>query len=429
MPADAPPDPAPADATSARARWELSRATVLHGLLALGGLVAMFYLLIEQAALGPLLVAAVGAVLVWPLRGVPAARPIVLALGIVVGAYVLSRLGGVLAPFIAIFVLAYLLDPLVTWAKTRWSVPRWASTAVLTLAAVAAMVAAGVFLVPALLSQVETFASGAVELALQLPDWVETSTMLDGIEEAGLINRNALVSELATFLPSQIQAAAGQIPALVTGLARQVGTVIGLITTTALLPVLLFYTLKDFPQLRDNLISLLPRYKGRREYLDRASSVFGNYIRGQLTISAASAVLVAVPLALFGAPVSLLLGLVAGLLNMIPSLGSILTYIIGVAVMLIFGTFTDVLIVLGVLAAQAIIEQALLTPNIMGQQVGLHPVVILVALFSCGALFGFLGLILAVPAAALLAGSVRAYREAFGLDLDAPDGEDDALAA
>ena len=189
----------------------------------------------------------------------------------------------------------------------------------------------------------------------------------------------------------------------------------------ALLPVLLFYTLKDFPTLRDSVISLLPRYKGQREYLDRAGHVFGNYIRGQLTISAVSAVLVAVPLALFGAPFSLLLGLLAGILNLIPSLGAILTYIIGVLVMMIFGTWTDVLIVLGVLAAQAVIEQAFLTPNIMGQQVGLHPVVILIALFSCGALFGFLGLILAVPAAALLAGAIRAYREAFVLDLDAPD--------
>ena len=398
----------------------ISRKTLLHGLLAFGGLAAMFYLLIAQAALGPLLVAVVGFVLVWPLRAVPAARPIVMALWIVIGAFLLSRLGGVLAPFAAVFVLAYLLDPVVTWAKTKWGLPRWASTSVLTLAAVAGVTVAGIFLVPSLLHQLETFAESAVELTLQLPDWVERSTFLDGIESSGLIDRDALVNELATFLPSQIQAAVGQIPALVTGVTRQVGTLLGLITTAALLPVLLFYTLKDFPQLRDGLISLLPRYKGQRKYLDKAGHVFGSYIRGQMTISAVSAVLVAVPLALFGAPFSLLLGLLAGILNLIPSLGAILTYIIGVLVMMIFGTWTDVLIVLGVLAAQAVIEQAFLTPNIMGQQVGLHPVVILVALFSCGALFGFLGLILAVPAAALLAGAIRAYKEAFVLDLDTP---------
>ena len=436
MPAPPLPPPAPRaspdaereDETPASVTRRVSRETVMAGVLSLAGLAATFYLLASQEALGPLLVAVVGAVLVWPLRSVPAARPVVLALGLVVGAYVLSRLGGVLAPFVAVFVLAYLLDPVVTWIEAKWGVPRWVPTAVLTLVAVGSIVVAGIFLVPSLLSQVEQFAGAAVGVALRAPAWVASSPALDGLEAAGLVDRDALVRELGTLLPGQIQAAAGRIPALVTGLARQIGTVIGLITTAALLPVLLFYTLKDFPQLRDGLVSLLPRYQGRREYLERASSVFGSYLRGQLTISAASAVLVAVPLALFGAPFSLLLGLAAGLLNMIPSLGSILTYVLGVTVMLLFGTFTDVLVVLGVLAAQAVIEQAFLTPNIMGQQVGLHPVVILIALFSCGALFGFLGLLLAVPAAALLAGAVRAYREAFVLDLDALD-TDDALAA
>ena len=414
-------EPVGPPASSKRA---VSRKTVMTGVLALAGLATTFYLLATQEALGPLLIAVVGAVLVWPLRAVPAARPVVLALGIVVGAYVLARLGGVLAPFAAVFVLAYLLDPVVTWLEAKWGVPRWVPTAALTLLAVGAAVAGGYFLVPSLLGQIEDFAGAAVAVALRAPEWVASSSALDGLEAAGLVDRDALVGELATFLPGQVEAAAGRIPALITGLVRQIGTVIGLITTAALLPVLLFYTLKDFPQLRDGLVSLLPRYHGRREYLERAGSVFGSYIRGQLTISAASAVLVAVPLALFGAPFSILLGLAAGLLNMIPSLGSILTYVLGVTVMLLFGTFTDVLVVLGVLAAQAVIEQAFLTPNIMGQQVGLHPVVILIALFSCGALFGFLGLLLAVPAAALLAGAVRAYREAFVLDLDAVDTED-----
>ena len=152
--------------------------------------------------------------------------------------------------------------------------------------------------------------------------------------------------------------------------------------------------------------------------------VFGSYVRGQLTISALSAVLVAVPLTLFGVPYSLLLGLAAGLLNLIPSLGSVLTYVLGVTLMLAFGTFSDVLIVLAVLAVQALIEQAVLTPNIMSQQVGLHPVVILLALFVSGALFGLLGLVLAVPAAALVAGVVRARREALVIDLG--DDEEDA---
>ena len=424
MPA-VPPSPDPPPAAPPRA---VSRKTVLAGLLALGGLTATFLLLAEQDALGPLLVVAVGAVLVWPLREVPAGRPVVLALGLVAGAYLVTRLGGVLAPFAAVFVLAYLLNPLVT-AAARRGVPRWATTAALTLAAVGGVVAAAVFAVPALLDQVQALATDAIALVLRLPEWARTSPLLDRVGEAGLVDRDVLVDELAAFLPGQIEALAAQVPDLLSGVARRLGTVLGLVTTAALLPVLLFYMLKDFPELRRGLVSLLPRYAGRRDYLDRAGSVFGSYVRGQLIISAASAVLVAVPLALLGAPFSLVLGLVAGLLNLIPSLGAILTYVVGVVVMLAFGTLGDVAIVVGVLAVQAIIEQAFLTPNIMGKQVDLHPVVILVALFSAGALFGFLGLLLAVPAAALLAGAVRAYREALVLEIADPDEPNEPVLA
>lgn len=402
------------------------RTVAFQALLLLGGLAALFALLVGvRADLGPFWVAVVGVALLWPIRQHRAAQAVLWAGGLLFGAYLLSRLGGVLAPFIAVFVAAYLLDPAVTWAKRRWGVPRWASTLALTLVVVGAVVVGLVLLVPMLLKQVQDLATQAVSLALQAPEWIARSEALAEAERAGILDRSALVDEITTFLPGQIRATVAQIPAFVMGVTRQIGTLVGLVTTAALIPVLLFFSLKDYPQLRDSLVRLLPRYEGRREYLDRAGSVFGSYVRGQLTISALSAILVTVPLALFGVPYWLLIGLMAGLLNMIPSLGSVLTYVLGVTLMLAFGTFADVLIVLGVLAVQAVIEQAVLTPNIMSQQVGLHPVVILLALFVCGALFGLLGLVLAVPAAALVAGAVRARHEALVVDL----GEDDGVGA
>ena len=401
------------------------RLVAFQALLLLGGIAALFALLVSaQARLGPFWTAVAGAALLWPIRQHRAAQAVLWGGGLLFGAYVLSQLGGVLTPFVAVFVVAYLLDPAVAAAERRWGVPRWASTLALTLAVVGAVGVGLVLLVPMLLAQVQDLATQAVSLVLRAPEWVARSQVLAEAEAAGLLDRDDLVAELTTFLPAQIQAALGRVPAFVAGLFRQIGAVVGLVTTAALVPVLLFFSLKDYPQLRDSLVGLLPRYDGQREYLERSATVFGSYVRGQLTISALSAILVAVPLTLFGVPYSLLLGLMAGLLNMIPSLGSILTYVLGVTLMLAFGTFADVLIVLGVLAVQAVIEQALLTPNIMSQQVGLHPVVILLALFVCGALFGLLGFILAVPAAALVAGVVRARHEALVIDL----GDDDAEA-
>ena len=406
---DAPLPPAPT---------EPSRPAPVRLVLLAGGVLALFALLWAlRDALGPFWIAVAGAALLWPLRQERAAQAVLWAGGLVFGAYVIDRLAGVLAPFVAVFVAAYLLDPVVTWTQRRWGLPRWASTLALTLLVVGLVVGSLVLFVPMLVGQVEDLAAQAVALALEAPQWVSRSTALARAEEAGLVDRSDLVEQITTFVPGQIQAALSSVPAFVGGLVRRVGALLGLVTTAALVPVLLFFSLKDYPALRDALVRLLPRVDGRREYLERAASVFGSYVRGQLTISAASAVLVAVPLALFGVPYSLLLGLAAGLLNLIPSLGSILTYVLGVALMLAFGTFADVLIVLAVLAVQAIIEQAVLTPNIMSQQVGLHPVVILLALFACGALFGLLGLVLAVPAAALVAGVVRARREALVIDL------------
>ena len=397
------------------------RTVAFQVLLLLGGLAALFVLLVTvDAQLGPFWVAVAGVALLWPIRHHRAAQAVLWAGGLSFGAYVLGQLGGVLAPFIAVFVAAYLLDPAVSWAQRR-GIPRWASTLALTLVVVGGVAVALVLLVPMLVQQVQDLATQAVELVLRAPRWVAQSDALAEAERAGLLDREAIVDQVTTFLPEQIEAALARIPDFVAGLFRQIGAVIGIVTTTALIPVLLFFCLKDYPQLSDSLVRLLPRYEGERDYLERAAGVFGSYVRGQLTISAASAVLVAVPLVLFGVPYSLLLGLMAGLLNMIPSLGSVLTYVLGVTLMLAFGTFTDVLIVLGVLAGQAVIEQSLLTPNIMSQQVGLHPVVILLALFVCGALFGLLGLILAVPAAALVAGVVRARHEALVIDL----GDDD----
>lgn len=409
---DAPPPPPPA---------EPSR---LRPVLLAGGVLAVFALLWAlQEPLGPFWIAVAGAALLWPIRRERAAQAVLWAGGLVFGAYVLHLLAGTLAPFLAVFVAAYLLDPVVAWAQRKWNVPRWASTLALTLLVVGLVIGALVLLVPMLIGQVEELAGQAVALALRAPEWVAESEALAQAEAAGLVDRSALVQQITTFIPGQIQAALGRVPAVVAGTFRQVGALLGAVTTAALVPVLLFFTLKDFPELSRSVVRLLPRVGGRREYLERATTVFGSYVRGQLTISAASAVLVAVPLMLFGVPYSLLLGLAAGLLNLIPSLGSVLTYLLGVGLMLAFGTFTDVLIVLGVLAVQAIIEQAVLTPNIMSQQVGLHPVVILVALFACGALFGLLGLVLAVPAAALVAGAVRARREALVIDLGDDEGE------
>jgi predicted PurR-regulated permease PerM len=257
-----------------------------------------------------------------------------------------------------------------------------------------------------------------IALVTQLPQWVAQAEILNDLDEAGIVDRTRLMEQLGTFLPGQISAVAGQIPEAAATLTRSVGTLIGLLTTVALVPILLFYVLKDYPLIRDAIVRLFPRYRGNRRYLSHTSGVVGNYLRGQITISLIDAVLVSLILFVFGVPFALLLGLLTGFLNMIPNLGAIMTYVIGGLLMLAFGTTGDFVVTLAVLVGISFLEQSVLTPNIMSQQVGLHPVLIIFSLFVFSALLGFLGLLVAVPVTALLVGVYKAYRDQFALDFE-----------
>lgn len=419
------PDGAPDEAPDEAPGW-LPHIRGGATLLVAGGLGALGLFLL-LAAPGPFWAVVAGGAVLWPVRKTRAGRAVSLALGVVAGGWVLSLIGGVLAPFVAVFVVAYVLDPVVTWAADH-RVPRWATTLAVVLVLVGGVGGALLWLVPTAAAQVESLVTGALALLQRLPEIAQRSAFLDRLEDAGIVDRDALLVRLAEIAPQQLRALAARVPALVAFATQQVTTVIGIITTAALVPVLLFYTLKDFPKLRDGLVSLMPRVDGGRPYVREVGRVFGSYVRGQLLISTANGLLVGIPLFLFGVPFSLLLGLLAGVLNLVPSIGSILTYVVALTLMLAFGTTSQLAITAGVLVVQALIEQAVLTPLIMGNQVDLHPVVILVALFSAGALFGLVGLLLAVPAAALVASAIRAHRDAFVLDLDPPAAADPPAA-
>jgi len=191
------------------------------------------------------------------------------------------------------------------------------------------------------------------------------------------------------------------------------------VVTVSITPVLLFYTLKDYPLIKRSLVGLFPTFGGRRDYLVQTGSIVGRYLRGQLLIGAIAATNISILLTLFGVPFALLIGLLAGILNLIPTLGAILTFIVGIFLTVIFGDpwLSQTVIVVIVLLGQNLLEQSILTPNILSHQVGLHPVLILLSLFVFGFFLGIFGLLIAVPTTALLATYYKAYRKELQLDL------------
>lgn len=401
-----------------RERFALSRSVVFQGVLVLGGLVALFLLAVAlRDVLNPLLLAAAGGVLMWPLREHRVVQSMLLAGGLLMLVWLVSVIGTVLIPFGVVYLLAYFLDPAVSAAHRRWKIPRWAPSLALTLVAVGALVAIVVVLLPNLVGKIEALAAGMLQSLTGVQAWILDSSLVTYLDEAGFVEREDLQAQLTSVLPGHIGGLVAQIPVVLQTLTQSVSSIIALITTVTLVPVLLFYTLRDFETIERNVVGLFPKVRGDRDYLTKVGSIVGSYLRGQFTISAIAAFNVSLFLTLFGVPFSLLIGLIAGLLNLIPNVGIILTNVIGVMIALIFGTPVDALVVVIVLFGQQILEATILAPNIMSQQVGLHPVLVILSLLVFGAAMGFFGLLIAVPLTALLVTFYSTYREQMTLEL------------
>jgi predicted PurR-regulated permease PerM len=396
------------------------RLTAFQTALLSGGIILFLVMLYEMRDfLNPPLVAVAAVMLLWPLRKFRTAQAVLIASGFLLFMWFLDELSTILLPFVTVYLLAYLFDPFVTRLNNRFRVPRWVTALVVTLLLVGAFALIIFLLVPSLVNQFEVLARRMIAAFGDLSIWLRTTTMFDRLEETGLINKEKIVAELTQFVNSQASALAASIPTTIQRLLSSINALIGIITVLTVMPVVHFYTLKDYPFIKQRLVELFPTFGGRREYLVQAGGIVGNYLRGQLAISAIAAFNVSVALIILDMPFALLIGILAGILNMIPNLGIILTNIIGILIGLIFGDpwYLDVMKVVFVLFGQQLLEQTVLSPNILSHQVGLHPVLIILALFVFGYFMGWFGLLIAVPTTALFMTFYKSYRDQLSIDL------------
>jgi predicted PurR-regulated permease PerM len=396
------------------------RLTAFETVLIAGGFVLFLVLLYEMEVpspdgsfLTPPLVAAAGAILLWPLRHHYAVRALLFSGGFLLLLWFVDRVSGVLIPFVSVYLIAYLLNPAVERLDRRFGVPRWLSSLGTTVFVVGGLVVIGLILVPNVINQIETLSTRMIDGIDALRSWLAALPLLDRLEGAGLIDKQTVLRELTQLVQTQ----ADRLPQTAERLVRSLGSILGVFTLLAIAPVLLFYTLKDYPAIKDALIGLFPTAGGRRDYLVKAGTIVGSYLRGQIIISLIAAFNVSVALLLLDVPFGLLIGVIGGLLNFVPNLGTIVTMALGGLIAFLFGGWVELLIVVAVLLGQAALEQSILTPNILGYQVGVHPVLVLLSLLVFGAFMGVFGLFIAVPATALLLTGYRAYREELTLEL------------
>jgi predicted PurR-regulated permease PerM len=352
---------------------------------------------------------------------------------ILLGGYAVYWLRDVLTPIFLAFSLAYLLDPLVDRLEA-WKVPRPAGIAIVLIGVLGAVALFLGLVVPGIAADV----AGVIrELPTQLAAlWARLMPWLEqrGIEvphsTAEWIERlNALASEAA----STILAPAGNALGSLLG-----GTlsVLGSVAAALVVVVLAVYLLNDFDRITAGRKELIPlRWRGTvTHYARDIDQMLSHFLRGQLTVMAILAVLYGGAYALLGVRLAVPIGIIAGILNFIPYLGSGFALVAGLLMSLLDGWhFWQLIGVVLAYTAVQTLEGFVITPRIVGHTVGLSEIWVLVALFVGAELFGFLGVLLAVPAAAVVkifvAPALRYYRRtALFRDTPPVTGSDGHLA-
>lgn len=316
----------------------------------------------------------------------------------------LYLLRGILLPFVAGMAVAYLLDPGCDWLQRR-GLSRTLATLAVTAAFVLAAALAVVVLVPLLQGEV-------MSLAERLPDYLAAlqrrlTPLLQRME-------SEFAAEDLAQLRGALGAQAGQLlrwaGAALGGLLSGGLVLLNLLSLLLITPVVAFYLLRDWDRITANVELWLPRRHAAviLEQLRAIDRTLAGYARGQATVCLVLAGFFGGALSLVGLEFGLVLGLVAGLLSFVPFVGGAVG--IGVGLALAFAQFsewTPILAVAGVFLAGQILESYVLTPRLVGERVGLHPVWVIFALLAGGALFGFVGVLLALPAAAVIGVLVR----------------------
>ena len=311
----------------------------------------------------------------------------------------------ILLPFIAGFVLAYFLDP-VADALERLKIPRVLATLIILSVAIAAVVIGVLVIIPVLADQ-------ALKLAQDLPALAQALVArLDEIIPQALKDMLAKAGGTST-------GSLGDVAGKATGWAATViqsvwsggMALVNVLSLLIITPIVAFYLLADWDKLVAKVDSWLPRdhVEEVRMIARNIDSAMAGFIRGQGTVCLLLGLFYAIGLSLAGLKFGLAIGLGAGLLSFVPYVGAIIGGVlaIGVGLVQFWPDYSSVILIIGIFVAGQFIEGNFLSPKLVGGSIGLHPVWLMFALLAFSYMFGFVGLLLAVPLAAVVGVLVR----------------------
>ncbi|WP_300032367.1 AI-2E family transporter [uncultured Roseobacter sp.] len=306
---------------------------------------------------------------------------------------VLWFLGHVLLPFVLGGAIAYFLDPVADRLE-RMGLSRVAATALITVIGVLAFVVMALLIIPTLVSQ-------ALQLFEVAPEFARTFTAWLTERFPTLLDDGSTLRQSINSLGATIESRGAQL--LETALTSA-ASLLNVVVLIVVVPVVSVYLLLDWDRMVARIDQLLPRDHAPviRRLASDIDQTLAAFIRGMGTVCLVLGTYYAVALMLVGLQFGLVVGFVAGLVTFIPYLGALIggALAIGLALFQFWGDWVSIGMVAGIFVIGQVIEGNVLTPKLVGSSVGLHPVWLIFALSVFGALFGFVGMLVAVPVAA-----------------------------
>ncbi len=323
----------------------------------------------------------------------------VVILGVCFALYVSRR---VVTPFFIAFALAYLMDPLVD-RLVSFKISRTVSILILMLLFFLLLLGFGIFLIPIFSMQADSLAKNIPTYIGIFQEWFRPILdLFSGLDSTKI--EDYLNEWLSRFgeLPMKALQFSSQ---FIWGSISNLFNIVLMFANLVIIPVVMFYLLRDFDLINEKLLTLVPPrlQKNSKDLVMAIDEVLSRFVRGQLMVAGLMGVMYSFGLFLCDTPMSLSLGMMAGLVNLVPYLGLVLGFIPS-ALLTYMHTqeLMPVLAVVGVFGFVQAMEGMIITPRVVGDNIGLHPVAVILAVLLGGELFGLAGMILGVPVAAVL---------------------------
>ncbi|HEY5992973.1 MAG TPA: AI-2E family transporter [Gallionellaceae bacterium] len=313
----------------------------------------------------------------------------------------------ILTPFVAAAILAYLCAPLANWLSAR--TPRAVAALTVMLLLFGAIVSFMLLLVPVVQREVAMFTA-------RLPVLVESLRirLIPILQQYMPLVAQWDGEALRNMLTLQWQQSAGNVAdKMLPWLGGGSAALLNLLMNVVLLPVVLFYLLRDWPVILERIEELVPHRWNRlvSQLATEADAVLSEFLRGQIVVMLVMSAFYMVGLWIAGLQFSLPIGLIAGLLVFIPYVGMITGLVLAtIAAATQFTSFGSMLLVWAVFGAGQLLEGMVITPRLVGERIGLHPLAVIFALLAFGQMFGFFGVLLALPVSAVLLVGLRHAR-------------------